>query len=191
MSCQLHAPAVLPSEKPRYPLNRRLVGPNSRSSFSFFFGGGKRKVRWPTERSNPGSSIVWLLSIAANQSTVSRGYLLFFVFGRSLVHPWTVGTCYLDKPYWVRGDHFGGYCVGYPEGRAKVPTIYGEMFTGLHGVTPEKQTVKSLQAEFECFIACLRSFTLGSDSYWNLATTALLRRLIRRRIIGDANSSMK
>jgi hypothetical protein len=190
VSCQHHAPAVLHSgEKTRYPLNGRLVGSNRRSSFVFW-----RREKYMTQRAFESRiSIAWLLSISANQSTVSRGYHSFFVFGRSMVLLWTVGKCYLEKPYWVRGDNFGGgYCIDYPEGRAKVPTKYGLIFTRLHGLTPEKQTFKSLQGEFEYFIVCLRSFTFGSDSYWNLATTVLLRRrLIRRRIIRAANSAMK
>lgn len=53
------------------------------------------------------------------------------------------GPCTVVESY-----HFGGgYCINYPEGRATVPTKYGDIFTRLHGITSEKQIVNSLPVE--------------------------------------------
>jgi hypothetical protein len=49
MNCQLDAPAALPSEKePRYPFDRRLGGPQSRSGRS-----GEEKILDPTGTRTP------------------------------------------------------------------------------------------------------------------------------------------
>jgi hypothetical protein len=54
VSGQLHDPAALPPGKePRYPLDRRLCGPKSRSE-----SGGEEKNSQPRRESNPRTSIV-------------------------------------------------------------------------------------------------------------------------------------
>jgi hypothetical protein len=58
LSRQLHVPTALPPEKdPRYPLDRRLGGPQSLSGRR-----GEDKILDPTETRTPDSSIVQLIA---------------------------------------------------------------------------------------------------------------------------------
>jgi hypothetical protein len=54
VSSQLYSPAaLLPGKEPRYPLDRRLGGPQSRSGH-----GGQEKNSQPRRESNPRTPIV-------------------------------------------------------------------------------------------------------------------------------------
>jgi hypothetical protein len=98
MSGQLHAPAALPPGKePRYPLDRTLGGPQSRS--------GRRKNSWPYRDSNSDSLVIQPVASRYTNYAIQASRLSLFIGKLIGLNNWVSFQLSRTQLFWINIDN--------------------------------------------------------------------------------------